>query len=238
MSESPTSSTPRREFLARVASTAAVMVASTAAATPLAAATMKRAEPDSSLDGTLPFDDSWTERVRAAKHRVVFDSAAVGDGLALEHASVFMSGYREMFATADAETVPVVVLRHQGTVIALNDDLWKEYELGKIAEYKDPATSAPATRNIFFRVAADDKHSPIEPESSLSALSARGAVLLACNRALMHLATMAATKRKQDVEEVKATFRAAVLPGVILQPSGIYAVTRAQEVGCGFVKST
>jgi hypothetical protein len=29
-----------------------------------------------------------------------------------------------------------------------------------------------------------------------------------------------------------------VLPGVILQPTGVYAVLRAQEAGCAFFKST
>ena len=230
--------TPRRRFLTRAAAaTAAVVASSTAAATPLAAAIERGAgavrNPLSS-----DFDDTWTERVRAAKHRAVFDSPAVGDGLALEHASVFMDNYHEMFGTTDAETVAVVVMRHMGTALAVNDALWAKYQLGKFVGFKDPDTSKDAVRNIFFRIGADAKNSPISAGASLSSLSSRGAVLLACNRALMHLATTEATKRKQDLEKTKAEFRAAVLPGVILQPSGIYAVTRAQEAGCAFIKST
>lgn len=230
---------PRRGFLARVAAAAAAaVVASAATASPLAASAIEHATGRARKRSSPDFDDTWTERVRAAKHRVVFDSAAVGDGLALEQASVWMNNYHEMFATTDSETVPVIVMRHMGTALALNDALWAKYELGKFVGFKDPDTAKDAVRNIFFRIAPDAKNSPIGAESSLSALSARGAVLLACNRALMHLATTEATKRKQDLEKTKAEFRAAVLPGVILQPSGIYAVTRAQEAGCAFLKST
>ena len=236
MFESQSPPTPRRGFLARVAAAGAALVASATAASPLAAAAIRprSARGRSSSD----FDDTWTERVRAAKHRAVFDSPAVGDGLALEHASVFMNNYHEMFGTIDADTVSVVVMRHMGTALALNDALWSKYELGSFVGFKDPDTSKDAVRNVFFRVAADARNSPISAESSLSSLSARGAILLACNRALMHLATTEAKKRKQDLEQTKAEFRAAVLPGVILQPSGIYAVTRAQEAGCAFLKST
>ena len=231
--------TPRRSFLARAAAAAAAFAAGSAAATtPLAAAAIERTPGATRSPLSPDFDDTWTERVRAAKHRAVFDSPAVGGGLALEHALVFMNNYHEMFGTSDAETVPVVVMRHMGTALAVNDALWAKYELGKLVSFKDPDTSKDAVRNIFFRIGADAKNSPISAEASLSSLAARGAVLLACNRALMHLATNEATKRKQDLEQTKAEFRAAVLPGVILQPSGIYAATRAQEAGCAFIKST
>ena len=237
MSDSRT--TPRRTFIARTAAAAAVVVAgSAAAATPLAAPASGQGADAMRGSSSSDFDDTWTARVRAARHRAVFDSPTVGDGLALEHASVFMDNYHEMFGTTDAETVPVVVMRHMGTALAVNDALWAKYEIGKFVGFKDPDTSTDAVRNIFFRVDAAAKNSPISAGSSLSSLAARGAVLLACNRALMHFATTAATKRKQDVEQTKAEFRAAILPGVILQPSGIYAVTRAQEAGCAFLKST
>jgi len=229
-------STPRRDFLARVA-TAAAVVAGSACAAPLAAAAMSgdasrtpRQSPD--------FDDAWTARVRAAAHRAVFDSPEIGDGLALGQATVFMNNYHDMFGTSDAETVPVIVMRHQGTLLAVGDALWAKYELGKRTKLTDPTTGAVATRNPFVQVARDDAHALIEPESTLPALRARGAVLLVCNRALTHFASQQARERKLNVDEVTAEFRAGLVPGMILQPSGIYAVVRAQEMGCGMVRST
>ena len=92
MSEPEKSSSHRREFLAHVA-TAAAVLAGTACAAPLAAAGLN----GSSAGGThkAPFNDDWTHRVAAAKHKAVFDSPGVDDGLALTHATFFMQGYRE-----------------------------------------------------------------------------------------------------------------------------------------------
>jgi len=214
------------------------MVAGSAVASPLAAADVDADDVMRRASSTPDFDDSWTTRVRAAAHKAVFDSPSVEDGLALGHAAAFMNGYHEMFATRDADTVPVIVMRHQGTVMAMGDALWDKYELGKRTKLVDPATGEIAKRNPFVTVAADDKHAVIEPGSTLPALRARGAVLLACNRALMFFAEQKARELKLNADDVKAEFRAGLVPGVILQPSGIYAVVRAQESGCAIVKST
>ena len=237
MSHDP-SSTPRRDFLVRVASSAAIVAAGAACATPLAAASVSADGVPRRRPTSPDFDDSWTTRVRAAAHRAVFDSPDVADGLALGHAAVFMDNYHDMFGTSDAETVPVIVLRHQGTVIAMGDALWEKYELGKRTKLVDPTTGEVAKRNPFVNVTRDDKHGVIDPGCTLPALRARGAVLLSCNRALMHFAAQKAEEMKLKVDDVKAEFRAGLVPGVILQPSGIYAVIRAQEAGCGVVRST
>lgn len=226
----PTS--PRRDFLAQVA-TAAVAVAGTACAAPLAAANVA-----ASSSRAMPFDDSWTRRVSAAKHRAVFDSPQIEDGLALTHASFFMQGYREQFGLGESDVVPVVIMRHTGTVMALNDAMWAKYTLGERYKVKDPITGNDAVRNPFLHVTKDDKNPLVSPEASLEGLLASGAVLLACNKAAMRFAGQMATKFNRDVEEVRAEIRSSLVPGVQLQPSGIYAVLRAQDVGCGFIKST
>lgn len=184
------------------------------------------------------FDDSWTNRVRAAAHRAVFDSPAVSDGLVFGHATAFMDNYHEMFGTTDAETVPVIVMRHQGTVLALGDAMWAKYELGAYTKLNDPTTGSVATRNPFVRVVASDTHALIEPESTLTALRARGAVLLVCNRALKHFASLQAKQRGMNESDVMNDFLAGLVPGAIPQPSGIYAMIRAQEAGCAVVRST
>ena len=214
------------------------MVAGSACASPLAAAGMNATGVTHGANRSPGFDDTWTTRVRAAAHKAVFDSPDVADGLALGHAAAFMNGYHEMFGTSDVDTVPVIVLRHQGTVIAMGDALWDKYELGTRTKLVDPTTGDVAKRNPFVTVGKDDKHAVIDPDCTLPALRGRGAVLLACNRALMHFAEQKAREMKLNVDDVKAEFRAGLVPGVILQPSGIYAVIRAQEAGCGAVRST
>jgi intracellular sulfur oxidation DsrE/DsrF family protein len=39
-------------------------------------------------------------------------------------------------------------------------------------------------------------------------------------------------------EDARAAVIAALVPGVIRMPSGVFAVMRAQEAGCQFVRST
>jgi hypothetical protein len=233
----PKKPTPdRREFITHVATAAAVM-AGTACAAPLSAASVQGS---SSLGSarSAPFDDSWTRRVSAAKHKAVFDSPGIDDGLALTHATFFMQGFREQLGVGDADVVPVVVLRHFGTALALNDALWEKYALGERYKVKDPATGKDALRNPFLHVTKDDKDALVSPEASLEGLLASGAVLLVCNKAAMRFAGQMAQKANRDPDEVRAEIRAGIVPGMLLQPSGIYAALRAQDVGCSFIKST
>jgi hypothetical protein len=227
----------RREFLAHVA-IAAAAIATTACAAPLAAATARPFTATAGTGGGAPFDDEWTRRVSAAKHRAVFDSPEVEDGLALEHATSFTLGYREQLGASGADVVPVVVLRHAGTVMAMNDLLWEKFGFGERSRTKDPLTGKDALRNPFLRVAKDEKSPIVSAAAMIESLLANGAIILACNKASMRIANQIAAKSNRDPEEVRAEVRSNIIPGVLLQPSGIYAVLRAQEAGCTFIKST
>ena len=224
----------RREFLTHVAT--AALVAGAACAAPLAAESLPASRSRASKGA--PFDDSWTRRVAAAKHRAVLDSPGIEDGLALMHATYFIQGFREQLDVGASDILAVVVLRHQGTVIALTDSIWERYAIGERYKVKDPATGKDALRNPFLRVSKDDTNALVPPEASLEGLLASGAVLLACNKAAMRLAGQVAQKYNRNADEVRAEFRDGIVPGVLLQPSGIYATLRAQEVGCAFIKST
>ena len=46
-----------------------------------------------------------------------------------------------------------------------------------------------------------------------------------------------AKRLNQDADKVKADLFANLVPGVILQHSGVFATIRAQEAGCAFMKS-
>ena len=221
----------RREFLAQVAAAAAV-VAGTGCAAPLSAAST------GVMSQAAPFDDSWTRRVAAAKYRAVFDSPDINEGLALVHATFYRQGYQEQFGLGPSEVIPVVVFRHVGTAMAFNDALWAKYALGERSKLIDPATGKDALRNPFIRVGKDEKKEMISADASIETLLANGGVILVCNKATMRLAGQVATKVGKPVEEIRAEFRANLVPGVLLQPSGIYGVLRAQDVGCGFLKST
>jgi intracellular sulfur oxidation DsrE/DsrF family protein len=227
---------PRRDFLAQLAA-AGLATAAGAAAGGGAPAPVPGGR----------FDDSWTAKVRAARHKAVFDAPEVQDGLGIFQAWLFRQGYREALGPAEAQAaVPVVVVRHAGTVLAMDDALWAKYKLGEIRKINDQVTNKPAERNPIARPRSDAP----KPEGDMARIVAengqptietligQGAVVLACNLALNQMIGVIARRTDQKVEDVRAEVHAGLVPGVILQPSGVYAVLRAQEAGCVYLRST
>lgn len=240
----------RRGFLGRLASgTLALAGLTTLGARPARAAAVLAGGGDggsgaSDAGGDSPYDDRWTDRVRAAKHKAVFDSPDVNDGLALLQPWIYRSGYRAALQAAPEEIVPVVVLRHAGTALALDDALWAKYAFGTDRKIIDPATSKPATRNPWARRREGEPADPtfeavlggpIDP--TVAGLLATGGIVLACEVAMKSFSRALAKKVNGDASAIFAELRAGVIPGVIVQPSGVYATTRAQEAGCTFMRS-
>ena len=182
------------------------------------------------------WDDSWTARVRAAKHKMVFDAPEPADGLALGQAGRFRDGYVAALGAAPADVVPVVVLRHFGVVLAFDDAIWSKYGVAEWRKIKHPMTGQLTPHNPFSRPHTDEERK--EAGTFLEGLIASGVVVLACNLAAMALAGQMAKQKGLEAAAVQAEVRAGLVPGVILQPNGIYAAARAQEVGCGFMRST
>jgi hypothetical protein len=238
MSQSSNSelATPRREFLGQLA-TAAVVVAGTACAAPIASQVTQAAPSAPRPPMPKPhWDDSWTTRLTAS-HKAVFDSPDIKDGLALGQAWGYMRGFQEVFGSTDADVQAVIVIRHAAIPMAFNDALWDKYELGKELKLKDPTTGAPARRNPFFKTEKGDKYAMVARDGSLDALSQRGAILLGCNMAAIGYAYRFAKKTGVDVAVAQEEVRSNLVPGLTLQPNGIYAVMRAQEAGCSYIRS-
>jgi hypothetical protein len=222
--------TPRRTFLTSLAATAALG----ALPAPLAAE-----------HATGPFDDSWTARVKAAAHKAVFDAPEANDGLALTQAWIYRRGFRDALGADGPQVVPVIVLRHQTAALALDDALWAKYQIGALRKIDDPTTKKPAERNPWSRTPAGTPPDadlaailggPVDP--TLEGVIRSGGVVLVCNLALTRVAQSVAKKNNLDAAAVLAEFRAGLVPGVVVQPSGIYAAARAQEAGCVFMRST
>lgn len=251
-SPSPALITPRRAFLGQLA-TAAVAVAGTACAPSLQA----RTQPTPSPSGSAPtpnastaaaaaasrparaktvWDDSWSQRVAAGKHKAVFDSPELSEGIALWQAYLFRQGYNDALGVPDSDVVPVIVMRHAGVPMAFNAMLWEKYELGKMLKAKDPSTGRIATTNPYVRVDPNAKEPAFAEAATLEGLHKRGAILLACNLATMRMASRIATRTKQAPAAVRAEVVANLVPGTVLQPSGVYATLRAQEMGAVFMR--
>ena len=241
--------TPRREFLGQIAASA-IVIAGTACASPATAsqAPAPAAAPPSNRPQAAPqaptqWDDSWFGRL-TAKHKAVFDSPQFEEGIALANASGYIRGMREAAGAGVDDVQVVLVMRHAAVPMALNDAMWAKYEIGKDRKVKDFPSDKFATRNPFYAAAPSSTPSsrpappPDRPQPSLSWLGSHGNVLLACDLAMRGYSSIMAQRTKTEQQAVYEEFKANLLPGVILQPTGVYAVLRAQEAGCAFFKST
>src|SRR5437879_4616735 len=156
------------------------------------------------------------------------------DGFARDLAGRFMDQFRGVYGTRDEETRAVIVARQLGAPLAFGDSLWARYEIGAETHVNDPTTHAPARRNPFWSAPAESPRA--HDRSTLDALLGRGVTLLLCNIAAMNWAARLAQKLERDVEETRNQVRNGLVPGAILVPSGIFALIRAQNAGCAFMR--
>ena len=184
--------------------------------------------------GQSPWDMSWVERITAAAYKVVLDSQNLDDGAALDYAADIMNTFREVYNGPDTQTRVVVVMRRLGVPMALKDELWDRYAIGEERKVNDPITKAPAKRNPWLRAAPNAPN--YEVDSKLESLMPRGLTVLVCNRAAMNMAHSFAEKYKLDVEKVRDEVRNGLIPGALLMPNGIFAIVRAQNAGCAYLK--
>ncbi|HXT16639.1 MAG TPA: hypothetical protein VN706_13460 [Gemmatimonadaceae bacterium] len=180
------------------------------------------------------WDMSWVDQLATAKHKAVFDATMITSGLSAGHVDLYLKNYKEVYDTDEKDMRAVLVVRHEAVPMLLSDVFWQKYQLGSRLRLNDPATGGPTTRNYF---AATGAH-PVADLTTLEQLHARGVIIIGCNKALLSLGQIMAQSAGQPVEAVQAETRAAVLPFVTLMPSGIFAVTRAQEAGCQYIRST
>ncbi|MGQ0641414.1 MAG: hypothetical protein ACT4P6_11695 [Gemmatimonadaceae bacterium] len=219
----------RREFLAQLGAATAILAGSASQA-PLAAR-------GDSTESLLPaaadkWDTTWIDALANVPYKVVFDASDFADGYAPDLTSVFLDHYREVHSTADSQTRAVIVVRQRGTPMALGDAIWDKYALGEELKINDRSTKQPARRNPYLKAAAGGDST----DSSLETLRARGSILLLCNIAMNSWSSRNAEMVKRAVDEVREEVRANLVPGTIVVPSGIFAIIRAQNAGCAFMR--
>jgi hypothetical protein len=182
------------------------------------------------------WDMSWVNRVKG-EHRMAFDVPEVEGGLVLIQARNWMAGHTAVYGVADDQMTAVLVIRHNAVPMVLNDALWDRFELGAQLEVNDPRTGQPARRNPFVNIQTGDR-TMIYADGGLDTLIGRGAVALACSLALRNRASAYARRAGRPAAEVHEEVLANLLPGVTVMPNGIFALGRAQEAGCGYMRST
>lgn len=207
----------RRRFLAQLSGGLAAMAGM---ATPAAAQQVSAAL-------TEPDHDAWMQRARG-EHRALFHAAAPGDGAAMLMATNFLDVYGSAYGAPRDHVSAVVGVHGAALPIALSDGAWDRYELGKRINVSDPATNEPAKRNVFA----------VGGPYSIDTAIARGILLLVCNVALTLTAGSIARARSLVAAEVYDDLKSSLVPGAILVPGLVVAISRAQEKGFTYIRAS
>lgn len=208
MSTDDSRSTDRRHFLTQFGAASAMLMAGGGAL----------AEPAPSG----PWDLSWVDKLASAKYKVVFDvSPAPTDAYGPDHAAAFLDQFHEVYGTRDDETRAVLVFRQLGTAIALNNSMWQRYPVDEKRK-ANPFLKRPDGKS--------------EMGDDLEALAGRGVILLVCNIALGNVVRSLARSTSKEVADVRADAEKNLVPGTIIVPSGVFALIRAQNAGCAYMR--
>ncbi len=183
------------------------------------------------------WDMSWVARI-TGRHRVVMDVPEIESGYGVWRSTIWANQYMQVTGAKPQDLSTVLVLRHNGIALAMKQSFWSRYGIGKAKNVTHPVTSQPTTVNPALLTSEYDGLAPELDALALPKFIARGGIALACSLALQDCAD---TIRKQDnVSEDEAHKRAVaeLVPGVVLQPSGVFAAIRAQEAGCQYIRAT
>jgi intracellular sulfur oxidation DsrE/DsrF family protein len=217
------SPTPRRGFLASLATAAAAL------GLPMSAHAAVRADDDRALLET----DPWLARLTAPQ-KVIFHTHEPKDGLALLWTRTFLNTHRDTYKRADTESSVVVGLQGKAIGFAFTDAMWAKYPVGETLEMKSGEEFA--TRNIFASHHASDGE--FYRGATIPELQARGVTVLVCNNSLRNSASR--FLRERPITPARSTafyeeLKANLLPNVFVVPAMIVALEMAQSRGCRYV---
>lgn len=183
----------------------------------------------SAVDDT---DLSWVARLRG-KSRAVFDSPQVSEGGALFRASLWRVQINKAFGTPIEDVTPVVVFRHEAIPLVMDDEFWNHLGIGHDLKWKDEKTGKWTKVNPIASTPPDAP--PMFKDMNIPAFIKSGGIVLACGLAFQEIVGQYREKDKIDADEAMKRAKAHVLPGVIMQPSGFFAVLKAQDEGCKYM---
>lgn len=173
------------------------------------------------------WDVSWTSKLKG-KQAAVFDCTEPESGSGVWRASIWKKQNADVLKVPPADMVPVIVLRHEAIILATLQSYWDKYDIGKEKKVTDPETDEPTTKNPVLSPGG----------ANLTTQLNNGAVVLACNLAFQQVISTIAKNDKVSDDEARKRAIAYLVPGVILQPSGVFAVLHAQNSGANYIKAS
>jgi hypothetical protein len=184
-----------------------------------------------------PFDLTWPTKLHGA-HRAVFDVPVIDSGFGVWRASLWEMQYAEFLGTKAADMSSVIVMRAEAIILAMQQSYWDAYHPGHKQNVKHPLTEQVTNTNPVLMSSTRKEVPPEFDGAALDQYIKRGGIALACDLAFKQIVGTVQSEDKIPEEQARARAIGMLVPGVMLQPSGIFAVVRAQEAGAQFVRSS
>lgn len=218
--------TGRRSFLESLAAGAAGLAA------------LDLADPrEMAAQAASHWDMTWTTRLRA-KRRAVMDVPEIEDGYGVWRAIIWRRQYAQVFGMDEAAINSVLVIRHNAIVLAMNNAFWDRYKIGAEKGVKDPATAEPSPRNPVIERTGANALPQQFAGFTIEDFIAAGGIVLGCALALRDCSSRIAAAEKISMEEADRRAHSMLVPGIIMQPSGVLAAVVAQDFGCRYVRAS
>lgn len=179
--------------------------------------------------------DAWFKKLDGKKHKIVFDVTGPNGMMPFAWPRVFLVT-NGMTGTTEKDAGVVVVLRHDAIPYAMESGLWSKYKLGEVFKINDDKTKTSSLRNAFWKPGKDDFQIPGlgSVQIGINDLQDSGVLFCVCNMALTVYSSAVAQMSGLKSDEVYNEWKKGVLPGIQIVPSGVWALGRAQEKGCGY----
>jgi intracellular sulfur oxidation DsrE/DsrF family protein len=171
--------------------------------------------------------DAALKKLSGRKYRQVFDAPRPNESMPVIWSWAFLHTLNKL-KVEDSNIGCFVILRHEAIPFAMQDQLWAKYKLGEVFKIDDKTTKAPSVRNVVTNIKPEDL--PI-PEMAMEKVQARGVTFGVCDLAMTVYSMMLAGPANMKPEDVKKDLVAGLLPGIVVLPSGVYAVHRIQSAG-------
>jgi hypothetical protein len=183
------------------------------------------------------FDLTWVNKV-TGKHKVLMDVAEVDSGYGIWRSNMWSKQYMDVLGAKPNEMSTVLVMRHNGINLAMQQAYWDKYGVGKATNAMHPITAQPTDINPALMTAKVGGLPAAFDGLSLADYMSRGGIALGCNVAFGFVVANIAAQDKVSEEDARKKALTLLIPGVMLQPSGIFACVRAQEAGCAYIRAS
>ncbi len=174
----------------------------------------------------------------SASAKQVYDVRGIGDGKFLNNIKNSLNGFQFGFNIPPSQVKVIVAMHGPSNMLNFDDSMWEKYRLGEFLKVDDPKTGKPAVRNIYLRKGfgpstdPNDKASSFQ-DTSIEALQSRGVQFLSCHTATeeqVH-ALIGQYSLKASAEEIVRDFQSHTIPGVLIVPAMVAAVSLLQSQG-------